>query len=65
MHREAWRDTVHGIAESQAQLSHKHQHSCLENSTDRGAWWLPFMGHKESDTTENPPLSYTQLMEFV
>ena len=24
------------------------QYSCLENSTDRGAW-----GHKESDTTEH------------
>ena len=26
---------------------------------------VPSMGHKEADTTENPPLSYKQLMEFV
>ena len=30
------------------------QHSCLENSMDRGDWW-PYSpwGHKESDTTEH------------
>ena len=29
------------------------QYSCLENSTDRGAWWARAMwGHKQSDTTE-------------
>ena len=27
------------------------QHSCLENPTDRGAWWAPW-GHKESDRSE-------------
>ena len=55
---EAWWDTVHGIAESRARLSHKHQYSCLENSTDRGAWWAAIHGrHKESDMTEHPPLS--------
>jgi len=26
------------------------QYSCLENPTDRGAWWVK--GHTESDTTE-------------
>ena len=29
------------------------QYSCLENPTDRGAWWpTDHGGHKESDTTE-------------
>ena len=29
------------------------QYSCLENSTDRGAWWATVHGgHKEPDTTE-------------
>ena len=29
------------------------QYSCLENSTDRGAWWaIVHGGHKESDTIE-------------
>ena len=32
------------------------QHSCLESSMDRGAWWAPWGhspgGHTESDTTE-------------
>ena len=29
------------------------QHSCLENSMDRGAWWATVHGgHKESDMTE-------------
>ena len=28
------------------------QCSCLENSTDRGAWWATPWGHKESDMTE-------------
>ena len=28
------------------------QYSCLENSTDRGAWQAPW-GHKESDTSEH------------
>ena len=27
------------------------QYPCLENPTDRGAWWGPW-GHKELDTTE-------------
>jgi len=35
------------------------QHSCLENSTGRGAWWATVQGGlKESDTTEQ--LSKTQ-----
>ena len=28
------------------------QHSCLENSMDRGAWWTTVHGVSESDTTE-------------
>ena len=28
------------------------QYSCLENPTDRGAWWVPVCGVAESDTTE-------------
>ena len=28
------------------------QYSCLENPTDRGAWWLHSMGCKELDTTK-------------
>ena len=28
------------------------QYSCLENSTDRGAWWATVHGAAESDTTE-------------
>ena len=28
------------------------QHSCLENSTDRGTWWAKVNRVTESDTTE-------------
>ena len=31
---------------------HPVQHSCLENSMDRGAWRAPSWGHKGLDTTE-------------
>ena len=29
------------------------QHSCLENPTNRGAWWATVHGVAESDTTEH------------
>ena len=37
-------------------------YSCLENSMDRGAWWVngPW-GHKESDTTEQLTLTLNNL----
>ena len=36
------------------------QYSCLENSTDRGAWHsTSWQGHKESDTTEQLALCST------
>ena len=28
------------------------QYSCLENATDRGAWWATVYGVSELDTTE-------------
>ena len=34
------------------------QYSCLENSMDRGAWWLQSMRCKELDTTEELTLSH-------
>ena len=39
------------------------QYSCLENSTDRGAWRASPWGHKESDTTERLTLSLSRLEE--
>ena len=32
------------------------QYSCLENPSDRGAWWATYIpyGQKESDVTEHP-----------
>ena len=33
------------------------QYSCLEDSTDRGAWQAAVHGHKESDMTEQLTLS--------
>ena len=29
------------------------QYSCLENFIDRGAWWVQYMGFKESDTAKH------------
>ena len=34
------------------------QYSCLENSTDRGAWWATVPGVAESNTTEELTLSH-------
>ena len=34
------------------------QYSCLENSMDRGDWWLQSMRGKELDTTEELTLSH-------
>ena len=28
------------------------QYSCLDNSMERGGWWLKSMGRKESDMSE-------------
>ena len=33
-------------------LNNLFQYSCLENSMDRGAWWVPVHGGKELDMTE-------------
>ena len=32
-------------------------YSCLENSTDRGAWWASLRGHRQLNTTEQLTLS--------
>ena len=34
------------------------QYSCLENSMDRGAWWVTVRGITELDTTEQLTLSH-------
>ena len=36
------------------------QYSCLENSTDRGAWWVSPWGCKESGKTEQLTLSLSK-----
>ena len=39
------------------------QYSCLENSTDRGAWRATVQGVKESDTTKRLTLSFSLLSQ--
>ena len=36
------------------------QYSCLENSTDSGAWWATVHGVAESDTTEQHTHTHTR-----
>ena len=38
------------------------QYSCLENSKDRGAWWVTVHGFTESDMTEQPHFNFTLLL---
>ena len=48
------------------------QYSCLENSIDRGAWWVTLHGVTELDTTErlahslfHIPLAFKSTSSFV
>ena len=38
------------------------QYSCLENPTDRGAWWATVHGVTELDKTEQLTLSHLKLI---
>ena len=40
------------IPESGGGQGNQLQHSCLENTMDRGAWWASLWGREESDTTK-------------
>ena len=41
------------------------QYSCLENPTDRGAWWATVHGgHKESETEHTHTHTYTLMLSF-
>ena len=43
------------------------QYSCLEDPTDRGAWWAPWgpWGRKESDTTEQLHFTFHFMLVFT
>ena len=40
------------------------QYSCLGNPMDRGAWWA-MMGVTESDTTDQPTLSFSDFIKIT
>ena len=65
MDKGAWGAAVHRVAQSQTRLkrlsmhecigeenSNPLQYSCLENPSDRGAWWAAISWVAESDMTE-------------
>ena len=41
------------------------QYSCLENSSDRGAWWATVYGVAELDTTEQLTLPTSAFMSIL